>query len=229
MQTAERPVATHLPVDPVMPFPADALEAAVKSRAGNLSSYQVSSSDFDMALLTPVLVYSGKRNTQQANTRTAGGNRRGPDLTDFGNWSEYFADAPPVLVVRVTPKLAESFWTTLARGAAYTQGVALPPIKHFKPGFLRLRTFCGDVEVTPIHPFTLEQRVSETDAVREGLYVFDSQALGPHCKLVRLVVYSEKEPEKQDSRTVDPQVIDGIWQDFAPYRALVANGGDRRP
>ena len=125
--------------------------------------------------------------------------------TDFGDWSDYFADAPPVLVVRVTPKLAESFWTTVARGAAYTQGVALPPIKHFKPGFSRLRAFCGDVEVTPIHPFTLEQRVSETDAVREGLYVFDPQALGPHCKSVKLVLYSEKEPEKQDTRTVDPQ------------------------
>ena len=72
--------------------------------------------------------------------------------------------------------------------------------------------------MTPIHPFTLEQRVSETDAVREGLYVFDPQALGPHCKSVKLVLYSEKEPKKQDTRTVDPQVIERIWQDFAPYR-----------
>jgi len=125
--------------------------------------------------------------------------------------------------------MAESFWTTIARGAAYTQGVALPPIKHFKPGFSRLRTFCGDVEVTPIHPFTLQQRVSETDAIREGLYVFDPQALGPHCKSVRLVLSSEKEPGKEETRTVDPQVIERIWQDFASYRALVATGSDGRP
>jgi len=148
---------------------------------------------------------------------------------NFGAWSDYFADVPPVLVVRVTPKLAESFWTKVARGAAYTQGAVLPPIKHFKPGFSRLRAFCGDVEVAPIHPFTLEQRVSETDAIREGLYVFDSQALGPHCKSVKLVMFSEKEPDKQDSRTVDPQMIERIWQDFAPYRALVAASSDGRP
>ena len=117
---------------------------------------------------------------------------------------------------------------TVARGAAYTQGVALPPIKHFKPGFSRLRAFCGNEAVTPIHPFTLEQRVSETDAIREGLYVFDSQALGPHCKSVKLVLSSEKEPEKPDTRAVDPQVIERIWQDFAPYRALVATS-DGRP
>ena len=57
MQTAERPVATRLPVEPLRPFPADALAAAVKRRAGSLSPYQMSSSDFDIAFLTPVLVY----------------------------------------------------------------------------------------------------------------------------------------------------------------------------
>jgi S1-C subfamily serine protease len=231
MQTAQRPVATRLPVEPLRPFPVDALDAAVQRRAGNLSAYQMSSSDFDIAFLTPVLVYGVQHDTQQANTRAGRASTRGPDVqqgrqvsvTDFGDWSDYFADVPPVLVVRVTPKLAESFWTTVARGAAYTQGVALPPIKHFKPGFSRLHALCGDVEVTPIQPFTLEQRVSETDAIREGLYVFDPQALGPHCNSVKLVLYSEKDPAKQDTRTVDPHVIERIWQDFAPYRALVPN------
>ena len=234
MQTAQRPVATLLPVEPLRPFPVDALDAAVQRHQGNLSPYQMSSSGFDIAFLTPVLVYGAQHNTHQATTRAS---TRGPELqqgrqvapTDFGGWSDYFADVPPVLVVRVTPKLAESFWTTVARGAAYTQGVALPPIKHFKPGFSRLRALCGDVEVTPIHPFTLEQRVSETDAIREGLYVFDPQALGPHCKSVKLVLYSEKESARPDTRTVDPQVIERIWQDFAPYRALVAAGSDGRP
>jgi hypothetical protein len=227
MQTAQRPAATRLPVEPSRPFPADALDAAVKGRQGSLSPYRISSSDFDVAFLTPVLVYGAQHNTQQSNTGAGRGSTRDllqqgrqAALTDFGDWSEYFADVPPVLVVRVTPKLAESFWTTIARGAAYTQGVALPPIKHFKPGFSRLQAFCGEVEVTPIHPFTLEQRLSETDAIREGLYVFEPQALGPHCTPVKLVLYSEKEPKKQEIiRAVDSQMIDRIWQDFAPVRA----------
>ncbi len=235
MQTAPRPVATLLPVEPLPPFPADALNAAVQRRESNLSTYQMSASDFDVVFLTPVLVYGAQHNAPQATTRaerTRGpGRQQGGQIaaTDFGDWSDYFADIPPVLVVRVTPKLAESFWTTIARGAAYTQGVALPAIKHFKPGFSRLRALCGDVEVPPIHPFTLEQRVSETDAVREGLYVFDPHALGPHCKFVKLMLYSEKEPEKQDTRVVDPQMIERIWQDFAPYRDLVATRSDGRP
>jgi hypothetical protein len=185
----------------------------------------MSSSDFDIAFLTPVLIY-GAQHPPQSGMRTGAAVTRAPELqqgrqispTDFLDWSDYFADAPPVLVVRVTPKLAESFWTTVARGAAYTQGVAVPSIKHFKPGFSRLRVFCADVEVTPIHPFTLERRVSESDAIREGLYVFDPQALGPQCKSVKLMLYSEKEPGRQDTRPVDPQLLERIRRDFAPYR-----------
>jgi hypothetical protein len=138
---------------------------------------------------------------------------------DFKNWSGYVGDFPPALLVRVTPKLVEGFWTTVARGAARTQGVALPPIKHVKAGFGRLRAFCGGAEVTPIHPFTVEQRVSESDVIYEGLYVFDPGALGPQCGSVKLVLYSEKEPDKGDTRVVDPAVVQQIWQDFAPYRA----------
>ena len=99
----------------------------------------------------------------------------------------------------------------------------------FKPGFSRLRAFCGDAEVTPIHPLTLEQRVSDTDAIHEGLYVFDPGALGPQCATVKLVLYSEKEPEKGDTRDVDPKIVQRIWQDFEPYRAALRPGDPRSP
>ena len=127
---------------------------------------------------------------------------------------------PPVLLVRLTPKLVEGFWTKVARGAAQTQGVAIPPIKRFTSGFSRMRAYCGDTEVTPIHPFKIERRVSETDTIEEGLYVFDPGALGPSCSSVKLVLYSEKEPAKGDTLIVEPKVIHRIWEDFAPYRAL---------
>ena len=112
---------------------------------------------------------SGREGVPDARPAAIGPTVRSP--TDFGNWSEYVADFPPVLLICVSPKLVERFWTTVARGAAQTQGVALPPIKHAKSGFSRMRAFCGDAEVTPIHPFELEQRVSETDSIAEGLYL----------------------------------------------------------
>lgn len=228
MQNATPPGGVHLPIEPARPFPVEALKEVVQHRAGSLNPYQIPASDFDVAFITPVLIYGAKYQSEQASRRERGRGARSPEaeqtlvrpLMEFGNWSEYVEDSPPVLLVRVTPKLVEGFWTTVARGAARTQGVALPPIKHFKSGFSRMRAFCGDAEVTPIHPFKLEQRVGDGDAIYEGLYVFDPSAFGPQCGTVKLVLYSEKEPGKADTRVVDSKVIDQIWQDFAPYRDL---------
>jgi hypothetical protein len=215
------PSGAHLPVEPARAVPVDELRSAAQRRQGSLNPYQMSSQDFDIAFITPVMVYGEQYRLE----RTGGGTTRiqgqAPGtpavrpLEDFSNWSTYVDDVPPVLLVRVTPKQVEGFWTTVARGAAQTQGVALPPIKHFKSGFLRLRALCGDADVTPIHPFKLEHRVSETDAIYEGLYVFDPSALGPACGTVTLVTYSEKAPEKGDTRAVDARLLQQIWRDLA--------------
>ena len=226
LKDARPPAGELLPVEPVRPFPLNALKEAIKGRAGSLDPYQMSSADFDIAFITPVLTYGEQDRAEQASERER---RRGAPipggdptfvrpLMDFGNWSEYVADFPAVLLIRVTPKLVEGFWTTVARGAARTQGVDLPPFKHFKSGVSRMRAFCGDAEVTPIHPFKIEHPVPDGEPIYEGLYVFDPGALGPQCATVKLVLYSEKEPQKADSRVVDPKVVQQIWQDFAPYR-----------
>ena len=226
VKTALMPSGTHLPVEPVKPFPVNALREAAGRRGGSLSPYQMSASTFDLTFITPVMTYGVQLQAEQASrreheksTRTVPEPPRSRPLMNFGNWTDYVGDFPPVLLIRVTPKLVEGFWTTVARGAARTQGVSIPPIRHVKSGLLRLRAFCGDAEVTPIHPFKIEQRVSETDAIYEGLYVFDPGALVPQCGAVKLVLYSDKEPDKADTRVVDPAVVEQIWQDFAPYRA----------
>jgi len=94
MQTASRPSAAKLPVDPVRSFPAGVLEAQAARRAGSLGGYRVSSADFDVALLTPVMIYNALKNARGRPT---------PE-TDFGDWSDYFDAEPPVLVMRMTPK-----------------------------------------------------------------------------------------------------------------------------
>ena len=124
-----------------------------------------------------------------------------------------------MLIVRVTPKMVEGFWKRLGREAARTQGADLPPFKDFKTSFRHMRATCAGVEVTPIHPFVLEHRVSEKNVIREGLYVFDPDAFGPQCGTVTLSLYSEAQPERADTLTPTRTVIDQIWNDFAPYRA----------
>lgn len=203
MTGAAPPDAVRLPVEPSRALTEDVLADAAKLRAGSLGPYQASSTDFDVAFLTPVQAYAGTRATM-----------------DFANWHDYVAGLPPVLLVRVTPKQSEKLWATVARGMARLQGVALPPITHFRSGFARLRARCGDAEVTPIHPFLLERRVSETDAIHEGLYVFHPSAFGPHCGAVTLELFSDKAPDTADPVVVAPAVVEQIWRDFAPFRAL---------
>ncbi|MGE0461866.1 MAG: serine protease [Vicinamibacterales bacterium] len=225
MTGAAPPDAVRLPVEPSRPYPAEALEADAKGAPGTGAPPLVSSSDFDIAFLTPPMVHRAR----QRSGWTGGRGGRAPEaearlglLTDFGDWSEYFAGLPSVLIVRVTPKLVEGFWKRLAREAARTQGAVLPAFKDFKTDFVRMRAACGSSEVTPIQPFLLEHRASaksEEDTVREGVYVFDPGAFGAHCGSVTLSLYSGRGPEKPDTLVVDPKVIDRIWQDFAPYRA----------
>lgn len=217
------PGGAALPVEPAQPFPV----AAVKERAASAGApYRMTSADFDVAFITPAMVYAVMHPSEAQRRRQSGGGAvRGPGpapldpLENFSNWSSYVADVPPVLLVRVTPRLVEGFWTKVARGAASTQGVSLPPIKRFKSGFARLRAFCGETEVAPVHPFRLVQRVTETDAIYEGLYAFTPGALAPSCGTVKLTFYSEKEPDKADTKVVDAKLIQQIAEDFESYRS----------
>ena len=213
-------------MEPAAASSLDALAAAASRRAGSRTPFQTSST-FEVALITPVRVYAARNpiratslpvRTMRNESANAEAAQREEGLFDFGGWTDYFAGYPPVLIVRVTPRLKEGFWTTVARGAAQTQGMSLPSMKKVTSGFSRLQAFCGQTEVRPIHPFTLERQVSSSTTTTEGLYVFDPKALGPACGSVKLVLYSEKSPDKGDTVVLDDTLLKHAWQDFAPSR-----------
>jgi hypothetical protein len=213
------PAATRLPVEPTRTLPAAPPTAsAAAARAFSFAPYQLSSADFDILFVTPTLIAAGG-----ARRGWTGGRADGPDYvrltTEFEHWSDYVAAAPPMLFVRVSPRMAESFWMKVARGAASTQGAQIPPIKRLRPGFSRMRIVCGDREVTPIHPFRIQARVTETDAIEEGFYAFDPGAIGPDCGKVSIVLSSVKDPEKTETKLVDPAIVRKVWDDFASVRA----------
>jgi len=220
------PPATHLPIEPTWTLPVDAFKTAADHRAGSLSPYQMSTSTFDVALITPIMTYGAQYQSEQMNRRRTGKDARTIEIDpmlvrpvmDFANWSEYVEDFPAVLLVRVTPKQVEGVWKKVARGAAQTQGMALPPMTHAKSSFSRLRAYCGDAEVTPIHTFTLEHRLSDTEAAYEGLYVFDPGAFPTSCQAVKLVLYGEKNPDRPETAAVDPRIVEQVSQDFALYQ-----------
>jgi hypothetical protein len=214
------PSARHLPVEPARPGAGEGPAAAGGQRA-DVMPYRMSAAEFDVLFITRPLIDRAEGQLEDMSGRdlhndagAATEEARLQLVTDFANWSEYVSDAPPVLFVRVTPKAVESFWTTVARGAAVTQGISLPPIKRVRGGLLRMQAFCGNAEVTPIHAFTLDPLVAGKDAIGDALYVFAPDALGPSCSNVKLVLYSAKEPDRADTRVVDPAVIQRVAKDF---------------
>jgi hypothetical protein len=208
---AAPPDAAHLPVEP----PRAAAPAGPTTATGTpiLSSHQLTTSDFDVTFLTPALLarvaarrdFTGGRQDDFSGVRVA---------ADFENWTEYVDGAPPLLYVRVTPRLVEGFWMKLARGAASTQGASIPPIKRLRPGFSRMRLVCGGREVTPVHPFRIQAPVSDTEAIEEGFYAFDPEALGPGCGSASIVLSSVKDPDKAETRAIDPAILRQVAADF---------------
>jgi S1-C subfamily serine protease len=218
------PSGAPLPTEPAEPFPPKALESAAKTLAGRTAAYSVSGADFDLSIITPPVLYAALHKPQGSERFDYG--RDDPPrqpllrpLDDFGTWNEYVADVPPVLLVRVTPKFGEKFWTTVARGAAQTQGVAIPAIKKPKAAFGNLRLACGDADVLPIHPFRIGHGVDDGTSVDEGLYVFPASAFSPQCGAVRITIFSDKPSDKGDAKTIDAKIVQQVWDDFAPYRA----------
>jgi hypothetical protein len=213
---ATTPDGALLPVEP-RPLATTAVKDAAATSAFTVNPYRITSADFDIVFITPQLVARAESRRGWTTSNSEDGGLRA--VTEFGNWSEYVQDVPPVLFVRVTPRLVEGLWMKVARGAAVTQGVALPPIKRMRPGFSNMRLMCGDTAVTPIHPLKIEQRLSDNEGIIEGFYAFDPASIGTQCGTVSLVLSSVKEPDKTATTVVPPSVIAKVAQDFAALAA----------
>jgi len=87
---------------------------------------------------------------------------------------------------------------------------------HFKSDFYRMRLLGGGKEVEPIHPAKVEHRVAVrnsavnvNDATYEGFYTFSPLRDRAHCGTVALQLFTEKEPEKGETKTPSPRSFKG--------------------
>ena len=61
--------------------------------------------------------------------------------------------------------------------------------------------------------FTQERKAGDT-VTCFPIKLTRKSVLGPACSSVTLVLYSEKEPTKADTRVVDPSILQQIRRDF---------------
>lgn len=234
------PSAKLLPVEPKTVYPLDAIKASVSTERIDARPYMFSEGDYDIAIITPVLKYklatrsevaaATEKSKRTRNSKAAVQQTFQP-LDDLRNWREYVGEYEPVVQIRATPKLRETFGSALARGLTAQNGISTIPAKmRFKTDFYKMRLKCGDHEIEPIQPGKVAQVVdvhnyfvNATDASYEGLYTYPSDAISPSCGTVSLELYSEKNPESAKVRVLDKKVVERVWTDFEPYRNSIPN------
>jgi S1-C subfamily serine protease len=241
MAQTSKPSPAMLPVEPSDTFPLDAIKAALESEKFETDRYFFGVSDYDVAIITPVLYYRATREREVLAIREKEKRNRKSKaavqgtfrpLEDLRNWEEYVGEYKPVILVRATPRLAESVLGAIGRGLAAYGGTIVPAKLRFKTDFYRMSLRCGDKEIQPIHPgkiaHVIDVRngfVSATDATYEGLYSYPADAVSPSCREVRLEIFSEKDPNRPTVKTLDVKTVSRVAQDMAPYLARRSGSG----
>jgi S1-C subfamily serine protease len=240
MRDAELPSARLLPVEPSEPYPLASLKEFNSRGKFDKKPYIFTVGGFDVALATPVLQYAVQSKSGHAaaegRMKRTGRRKESPQntfepLQDLHEWAEYTGDFKPVLLVQAAPQLRETLASALGRQLApELEFIGGPPRMKFRTDFYRMKLLCGEKEVEPIQPGKAATVVNShssfvnvADATDVGIYSYPPDAISPSCGKVTLQIYSEKDPEKFESRVLDPKSVERVWNDFRPYFA--AHGG----
>ena len=240
MKDAALPSARLLPVEPSEPYPLESLRETSTSGKFDRKPYIFTIGGFDVALGTPVLEYELQAQAGHAAIRERTKRTRRPSespksnfepLQNLHEWAEYTGEYKPVLLIQAAPQLRETFASMVGRELVPSiEGLGGPPRLKFRTDFYRMKLLCGGKEVEPIQPGKAATVVNAhtsfvnvSDATYVGIYSYPPDAISPSCGNVTLQLYSEKEPDKPESKQLDQRSIDRVWSDFRPY--LAVHGG----
>jgi hypothetical protein len=237
------PSSRLLPVEPNDAYPVGPLKQEIKSPKFDRRPYFFTVGGFDVALVTPVLEYGLKNevtlaeaNEKSKRTKKQIGSVQNSfePLQDMREWGEYTGEYKPVLFVQAEPQLRETFLSVLGRELAPSiESYAGGPHFNYRTDFYKMKLFCGVKEIEPIQPIKVatvrndhSAFVNVTDATYVGFYSYPPDAISPSCGKVTLQLFSEKDPDKSESKDLDRKSIDRVWNDFRPYLAAHGNAGN---
>jgi len=235
MRDISPPQSALLPVEPSGTYPIDALKTSLQKAKFDEHPYVFGEGDYDVAIVTPVLKYHYAEGARvQAEKEKEKRTRKSADsvvgtfspLDDLKNWAEYAGEYRPVVFIEASPKLRETTGSALLRGLASANGGYGGPARmKFKTDFYRMKLLCGDKEIQPIQPGKIANVlnvhnpfVKVTDATYEGLYTYPYEAISSDCQKVTLQIFSEKEPDKPETKILDPKTVAQVVTDFEPFR-----------
>jgi S1-C subfamily serine protease len=242
MKDAALPSARLLPVEPSDPYPLESLRETSASGKFDRKPYIFTIGGFDVALGTPVLEHelhaqAGHAAIQERikRTRRPGESSKSnfEPLKNLHEWAEYTGEYKPVLLIQAAPQLRETFASLVGRELVPSiEMIGGAPRLKFRTDFYRMKLLCGSREVEPIQPGKAAAVVNAhtsfvnvSDATYVGIYSYPPDAISPSCGKVTLQLYSEKEPDKPESRELDQRSVDRVWNDFRPYLAIHGASG----
>lgn len=112
---------------------------------------------------------------------------------ELRNWTNYITASKPVLFIYVAPRDRES-----------------------GTEFYKMRLFCSDREVEPIHPVKVARATAHGMTFR-GLYAYSPTAISADCGTVKVEIYSDGNPQKVRTKELDRKVIARVDEEFSPY------------
>jgi S1-C subfamily serine protease len=232
MALTEKPELRLLPVDPADKYPLEAIKDVVEAKKFDFKPYFFTEADFQVTLMTPLMTYRAESEAKREAEKTKNKRTKSKDsflstsatTDEFHNWAEYIGEYKPILIISAQPVLGESFWGAVGRGVAANYGIHAPMNLRYKTDFYRMKLFCGNKEVTPIHPAKVYHLTNErsyfvrsNDATYAGAYSYPADAINESCGVVRLELFSEKHPDKAENKTLDKKTVARIIADFQPY------------
>ena len=232
MSLTEKPDARLLPVDPTDKYPFEAIKDVVEAKKFDFKPYFFNEASFHVTLMTPLMTYRAESEARREAEKTKNKRTKSKDsmpststtADQFQNWREYIGEYKPILIITAQPALGESFWGAVGRGVAANYGIHTQANLRFKTDFYRMKLFCGDKEVAPIHPGKVYRLMNErsyfiksNDATYAGAYSYPADAVNESCGVVRLELFSEKHPNKAENKTLDKKTVARIIADFQPY------------
>jgi len=119
--------------------------------------------------------------------------KSGYDVEELKNRAQYMSANKPVLFIYVAPRDRDS-----------------------GTEFYKMRLFCGDREVEPIHPLKIA-RVTARGTTFRGIYAYSPTAVSADCGTVKLEIHSDGNPPKVRTRELDRKLIARVDEDFSPY------------
>jgi S1-C subfamily serine protease len=236
------PPSRLLPVEPRIPYPVEALREAADMKKVRPSDYAFKAGAFNVGFITPTLEYAaGRRGAERQQPRsrrpwkkTGSAEPAFHPLNDLRNWSDYAGGYRPVLLVRVSPRLRETFWSAVNRSLA-DRGYRQPANLRFRTSFYAMELYCNDRRVEPILPGKISEvidvrnsAVNATDSTFEGFYAYPPEAISPACGKVTLEIFSKEDQAKPTTKVVSRKLVERVWRDFAPYWATVSRRAAKR-